>query len=1358
MTEGNSDEKAAPAPGEVVQQPVKRKRGRPRKYPRPEDVQNAQIEPKKDEKAVRSAKSPPHMASPPPPKPRKPSEPAKVQGFVYPPQSDFKPFAFDENDGTTTRSKSIQDAVNTIFELWWKGSSPVLVDDTEYVKYKVFVTLFKAISSCLKNVSPLLIITKHNNVLHWRSAFTELSKFATFILSDDEEQNNADIYIASDSDTLFDVLIVSENHNLSDLPNYRYSLTVFDNYERISAEDIAFIADISSESLALISDNGQNVPAIFDVDHKVTISRDDLINNKYLEEVLHFCPLSFAQLKQSNLLFEANKIRLSGKPTERLVQFLKQLISQLKIIANHMSINSGYITNSEDVSGKFDELLRISNVFIEDDNKIAIFANDPKEFLFLSSFFTKNNISVAKLDSSVKGKRVQQIIEEFNITDSSTILLIHPSLFMKYYSELVVDKVIIIDIEFHLLNMSDEMAKWYFSHHDHEPQIIRLITESSIEMPLYNAIWENNDFDIEKVNVDTVLKFLMQCAYDCGHYEFPKSKEEKEESEEEEEHEDKEITVCYYERDNDAPLFEFKNDFNDDFWNEICLQQSTLIKKQDEKIKKLIKQKKEKKRKEEEKLKEAKRSANRSSKNSSSRKKQSNSRSKYEYEYDISEEEEIEEEEYDEYEYEPEEKPSKAYKFDRIVTRSSAAAKQKSQSSKYETPPRPSPKSDHKEPRISKFDQLVGFWNLKQFSKYLDIMKEFGIDRWDKYGSFNRPEYELRKIGALVVRNLDTTTKENRLLREYFSKEFRSSELTRLDQAMPYIGKKLKQSVMRNDFLADLTGFLTIHKMNPKGPEDIVLPEKKQNPLSSDWTDDDDRELLFLIHEHGLRHVPESFHHNLNRYFIKRFRKFFMNDNPEELQKSVRHTVTNSDSSKSLDKLSKKTSKGTISKTKIKTKTKPRNKTKTISKVSVSISPTLPIRHINTKPFIKLGLTEHNLIVSYLCCYGYPDLQTFKKQSGLDYVPDDVLEDYINTIFFVCKSVDNEEKKKISEKILTKLEKYTTKKIPERCEKLENIREQKYQYNKYAAEDLEFLSAIAFHGFTNFSVSPILLSICNGDATEMRIYTRMKKIFEEENTAPINPQVPNDIDSIFPLKINDMQVIKSIGKINPKFHDKDFIYPIDYECDVGCISPFSKHKKFIWLNASIRLVSSGNEEKIKFVVKTTCKKLNRNEDFEGDDPNIVFEKVRQKLISVSNGIWIPPFDGYEMFGFESAKFHQVLSNIPGTEDCTEYQKRFFRTTLNIVHDYPVLGLFDQPYDKRKGPLHSGDSKFQYKKKSFGDLPQPIIINFSPLYNNTSFNSEIVFMNNTGVKFDQLIQRYEVWDKDAIQKYLPEEQK
>jgi hypothetical protein len=110
--------------------------------------------------------------------------------------------------------------------------------------------------------------------------------------------------------------------------------------------------------------------------------------------------------------------------------------------------------------------------------------------------------------------------------------------------------------------------------------------------------------------------------------------------------------------------------------------------------------------------------------------------------------------------------------------------------------------------------------------------------------------------------------------------------------------------------------------------------------------------------------------------------------------------------------------------------------------------------------------------------------------------------------------------------------------------------------------------------------------------------------------------------------------------------------------------------------------------------------------FTADEP---YAQIRA-LLTEKSGKFVPPFDGHEMFGLTAALVNLIFMEQPRFRECHGYANRFFLGGTQCVSKWPVIGQFERE-PERHGPAVV---KFKYKKKAFGDLPPPLVVDFSIL--------------------------------------------
>jgi hypothetical protein len=381
--------------------------------------------------------------------------------------------------------------------------------------------------------------------------------------------------------------------------------------------------------------------------------------------------------------------------------------------------------------------------------------------------------------------------------------------------------------------------------------------------------------------------------------------------------------------------------------------------------------------------------------------------------------------------------------------------------------------------------------------------------------------------------------------------------------------------------------------------------------------------------------------------------------------------------------------------------------------------------------------------------YGYPNLEDFREHLDVANITLDALKRYVDNALRYCDAPP-EERKKMLGLFVQKIPKYTAQKIPQRLALFDQIRRSAVNFVEFPAEDIEFLTAIGFHGMANSTMSPVLNVSCLGACTETKLYMRIKALFASPHHSRLIQRIPSNLEEKMPLRINDMLMLGSLGVIDgrPGFHNDLYIYPLGYKCFVVCPSPSVK-EGLIWVEATVE-----ERDGLPLFVIKPMKSDGFN--FVGLTPSEPFEEIRTRIMKKTRK-YIPPMDGHEMFGLTSAFVHRLLMDMPGFELCPAYQRRFFRSTLGFVNDWPTIGQFEPNPEKlnQLALAQSPQLHFKFKKKAFGDVLPPLVLNFTQLY---SGDEKGVTVNvRSGMQdFRGLLERHERWDIDEIARFCSPE--
>jgi hypothetical protein len=473
------------------------------------------------------------------------------------------------------------------------------------------------------------------------------------------------------------------------------------------------------------------------------------------------------------------------------------------------------------------------------------------------------------------------------------------------------------------------------------------------------------------------------------------------------------------------------------------------------------------------------------------------------------------------------------------------------------------------------------------------------------------------------------------------------------------------------NFLSIIEGLLGISGQHPRNHQDIDINFPVHGAPTADWTSEDDQRLAYDIFRFGLTKLPPDLHPEVDRDVLQRYAFDFVQRFRPEVRSSERSCGES-----------------------------------------------------------VLTVADHESILEGLTCYGYPNREDFCAHIDVK-ASVEIICEYAESVITFCTGSDSE-REQITVTFLDKISKYMTQKIPLRLELFNTLRQAATQLNEYAAEDIEFLTAIAFHGTANTAASPLLNISCGGDCTDKKLNSKIKTLLATPRRHRQFQLLPPDLS--MPLRINDMLMVQDLGTIDPRpgFHNELYIYPLGYRCSCGCVSPM-RPSKLIWIEAWVDEL----DDRPLFFAKN--KKIG-HPIFSGPHPSSPFEQIRREVQKRKGWPYFPPIDGHEMFGFTTAFVHKLLMELAGMEHCHLYQRRFFRSIFKFTNEWPKLGVF-QPVPEQT-PKVDRESKLH----STGVLP-PLVLNFAQLCDT---DPEIVLnVQASGPKFAWLLERHEKWDLNAL---------
>jgi hypothetical protein len=111
-----------------------------------------------------------------------------------------------------------------------------------------------------------------------------------------------------------------------------------------------------------------------------------------------------------------------------------------------------------------------------------------------------------------------------------------------------------------------------------------------------------------------------------------------------------------------------------------------------------------------------------------------------------------------------------------------------------------------------------------------------------------------------------------------------------------------------------------------------------------------------------------------------------------------------------------------------------------------------------------------------------------------------------------------------------------------------------------------------------------------------------------------------------------------------------------------------------------------------------------------------------------------------MFGLTTAIVNLIFMELPGFRECGEYENRYFLGGAQFVSKWPVIGQFEKEPDRHLPTV----VKFKYKKKMFGDLLPPLVVDFSALVTGLA-HSVVVDVSGDGSEAGQFARFCERWE-------------
>jgi hypothetical protein len=579
------------------------------------------------------------------------------------------------------------------------------------------------------------------------------------------------------------------------------------------------------------------------------------------------------------------------------------------------------------------------------------------------------------------------------------------------------------------------------------------------------------------------------------------------------------------------------------------------------------------------------------------------------------------------------------------------------------------------------------YWTEGRLRELVELLGDFGWGRWERFESLARSASEIARVSVVLIRECAGTLRDYPALADALGADFSSPEVERFADSLPLIAERA-EGLDGPLFLQTLEALQILSSARPASPEDLRFDGVPIDLPSVNWGADDDRALAWDVWRFGLTKLPDDFRPEIPRDVLAEY--------------------------------------------------------------AVELLPHLhshapPRTVITLRTPRKLTAGDHDKILNAIMSYGYPSLEEFHAHLEVPNIPADALRRYVDNVLLFCDA-SLEDRKKFVGTFAQKIPKYTAQKIPMRLALFDQIRRSARNFAEFPAEDIEFLSAVAFHGMANSSMSPVLNVACLGSCTETKLYMRIKAQFSTAHHPRLIQRIPENLADKMPLRINDMLMLGSLGVISgrPGFHNELYIYPLGYQCFVVGPAPNPKDPP-LWVETTVE----ERDDRPLFVIKPMRGDAWK---YAGETPSAPFEELRARIMRKTKR-FVPPIDGHEMFGFTSAFVHRLLMDAPGFELCPGYQRRFFRSTLTFVNEWPTIGHFEPNPERltQLAQLQSPTMHFKFKKKAFGDVLPPLVLNFAQLY---SGDVKAMTVNvRAGIQqFSGLLERYEKWDSDEIARF------
>lgn len=517
---------------------------------------------------------------------------------------------------------------------------------------------------------------------------------------------------------------------------------------------------------------------------------------------------------------------------------------------------------------------------------------------------------------------------------------------------------------------------------------------------------------------------------------------------------------------------------------------------------------------------------------------------------------------------------------------------------------------------ISVHKKKETFWKPDVLAKFIDGIRNFGLNRWEKFG-IDRDENELKQVADILFLRLEKHYKTQKLK---FTQEVLFS-ITPPNSARPIVTlaqiSEAMGTLTAETFFNDFECAATIQVLISTGFENLHM-DHGIPPPAEDWTMEDDKKLIQSAYDIGILNITDDIH-----------------DNAIDVLPYLR-------------------------------------------KMSYTIGDKIKTRRRKEqqRPYVRTKITsnDHKKIIEGLLKYGFPNADDFADFSMITHVPLETINKYVQHVTAYCTTTDEHVRKQEADCLTDKLTRYAYEVIPTRLDWFSKCRELANHYSDVCAEDLESFEVIGFHGTSHYMSSITLISFTQGTVSESKVHKKLKSLVTLETSHAGKAPVKYDLDvrTKLPIRLGDQIICEEIGKVDerPEFHNAFAVYPIGYKVKVVTID-CHKPSQYTFAYSSIE------EENNQPVFVITIPERSEIK-LQGPSPQKVWDLYRNECMKhTKNPVF--KFYGDEMFGFTSPTYHKIMYNVLEPTECTDYVRRVFRNPANDLSSKEIrIGVYTPP--------------------------------------------------------------------------------